>query len=442
MANIYQGRLARLRMIQEASFGTDGSGTLGNYTDIPAIMDSIKPVRDEKIVQPGHVIQRLDQRDLGIAMPRIDTKLPFTTNVETVDTKAGSGVTITQHGLGLLLECGLGGKFLGTGSTISGAASTTTVVNVTSAAGFRAGGALGIINTSVTPNKFEMREIKSITGNAITLKMALGMAPVTPGAVVYGCATYYLHNNPAGADPKYAQFLVEGYNPKDRWMFPGGALESFGISGFEPAGIPRFDWGFQHPTWLPADGVNTVANLRDSTLGLVAYTNVRLSTVRDADIRLRSLASSALPGFLNAPKINISPNVRYEALRTPGSGLLNSTCFGYRRVEVYEEPAVKLDIEAHWENDTVLDDYHAAGTLLHFNEQIGNVVTGGVPIGGVLLSIPRLQIMQAPQEIMIGGVRGKGLELYSLHDTDTTAAGGATADDTALSQAAIRFHFA
>lgn len=434
MSAIYQADLARLRFIQESGFGVDMSGTLASYKDIPARFGTLSAVRDESMVQPGHVIQRLDQRSPGVLMPRIDTKLGFQTNLETFGTKATSTVAATQHWLGLMLECGLGGKQLSTGTTISGTSSTTTVVNVTSAASFRPGGGLAIVNAAT--GKLEIRVIKSITSNAITLKMALGAAPTTAGVTVYGAATYYLHNHPAGADPLYGQFLLEGYNPKNRWMFPGGAFKSFGFSGLEPAGIPMVNWDWQHPTWLPADGTNTVANLRSADLGQATYTDINLSTVRDAFAYLRPLSSSAIPGFLHAVKVEVQPAIEYEPLRTPGGGLLGSTCFGYRRVEKMPEPPVKVMLDAHWENDTTVDDYHAAGTELAFTEQIGSTAAKG----GVLIEVPRAQIGRPPGETKIGqGIGGKAIELHALGpDNDTTEPGSPTANDSACAKAAFR----
>jgi hypothetical protein len=435
VANIYQAELARLRFLQESAYGVDGSGTLVNYDDIPGIIRTIKPKRAETMVQPGHVIQRLDQRSIGVPMPRNETEFAFDTNLETFTTKAGSAVAATQHWLGKMLECGLGGKQLSTGTTISGTGSTTTVVNVTSAASFRAGGALAIVNAST--GKLEIRVIKSIATNAITLKMALGAAPTTAGVTVYGAATYFLHNHPNGAEPIYGQFLYEGYNPYDRYMLPGGAFKSFGFSGLEPAGIPRINWVWQHPTWLPADGTNTVANLRAVDLGRATYTNINLSTVRDADCRLRPLSSSALPAFLHATKVDVAPNIVYDALRTPGGGLLGSTVSGYRRKEVYEEPVVRVSLEVHQENNSTLDDYHANATELAFTEQIGSTAAKG----GVLIEVGRMQIMEPPDWVDIGAVKGKSVVLQALDDTDATPAGGATALETALTQASLRIIF-
>ncbi len=428
MPNIYQGDLARMRFWQESSFKTDGSGTLGNYIDIPFNLRSMKMVRKEPKAQPAHAIQRLDQRSPSVLMPRIDTELTFTTNLETFGTKAGSTVAAIQHWLGLMLECGMGGKHLSTGTTIA-STSTTTVLNVTSASSMRAGGAIGV----VIGGKFLIRTIKSISTNAVTLKMALPSAPAN-GATVYGIATYYLHNNPLGADPIYGQFLLEGYNPMNRWQLPGGAFKSFGFSGLEPAQIPRINWAWQFPTWRPADGTNTAANLRSAALGRASYSDIALNTMRDSYCYLRPLSSSALPSFLHAPKVDIQPAIEYEALRTPQD---EGTCFGYRRSEVFDRPPVLVNLEAHWENDTTLDDYAGNGTELAFHLQVGSSPTKGA----ILLDVPRCEMIDPPAEISIGGVGGKSVLLHGLGpDTDTTPAGGASVNDTALAEAVWRIH--
>src|SRR5262249_47129042 len=149
---------------------------------------------------------------------------------------------------------------------------------------------------------------------------------------------------------------------------------------------------WQHPYWGPADGSYCSANLRSSALGLVAYVDTNLSTVRGADLRLRDISSSALPSFLNAPKVDVVPNtLAYEALLTPGGGsglAALSNCFGYRRIDPdTQKGAFTLNLDVHWENDTTLDDYHANATPLSFTEQVGSSIV----TGGWMLNIPRLQ---------------------------------------------------
>lgn len=432
MSLIYQGDLGRLRVCQESSYGTDMTGSFGSWVDVPANHRTITAKRIETIVQPGHLRQRLDQRDVGVQMPR-EAQFPFTTNLETISTVGGDTVTPEEGWLGMMLECGLGGKVLTTGTTIA-STSTTTSLNLTDASSHRPGAAVAVVNAA---GRIEIREIKSVASNNVVLKMALSDAPAN-GAVVFGVATYYLHNNPLGADPTYAQFAWEGYNPKDRWVFPGGAFNSFGFEGLEPKGIPRIKWDWKHPTWLPADGVAVTADLRGSALGRASYDHIGLSTVRGADYRLRVKGSSTLPALLNAPKVEVIPRVEYEALETPGGGAglcANTNCFGYRRVDGDEAP-VDVNLDVHWENDTTLDDYHEDRDILAFTAQIGTSPS----VGGSMISVPALQTRDAPAEIKIGGVRGKSLMLEALDDTEATAMAGESTADEACRRAAIRIH--
>jgi hypothetical protein len=430
---IYQGDLGRLRVRQETSYGTDMTGSMGSWADVPAVRSTAVPKRSETIVQPGHLRQRLDQRDPGVQMPR-EARFPFSTNLETISTVGGDTIAPEEGWLGVMLECGLGGKVLTTGTTIA-STSTTTSLNLTSAASHRPGAAVAIVNSA---GRIEIREIKSVAANNVVLKHALSNAPAN-GTVVFGVATYYLHNNPAGADPIYAQFAWEGYNPKDRWVFPGGAFGSFGFEGLQPKGIPRIKWDWLHPTWLKADGVEVTADLRASALARASYSHIGLSTVRGAYYYLRAKDSSSLGTPLNAPGVEVAPRIEYEALETPGGGsglCANTNCFGYRRIDQEEAP-VDVNLDVHWENDTTLDGYHDNRTILAFTAQIGTSQS----IGGSMISVPALQTKDAPEEIKIGGVRAKRLMLEALDDTEAEAMAGESADDEACRRAALRIHF-
>jgi hypothetical protein len=435
----HQFRLARLRGCQNAVFGTEV--TISSFFEIPAIIDTCEPDLVEVMEQPGHVIQRLDQRSVGVLMPKNDTRLGFQTNLETFTTKATNGVAPTKHWLGSMLEClmGTSSSRASSGTTISGTSSTTTVVNVADASTYRAGGALGIVSTA---GKLEIREIESISSNAITLKMALSNAPVTAGATVYGCYTYFLHNHPNGVASPYMQFALEGYALAHRWFLPTGAPESFGIEDFTPAGIPRLSWKWMHPSWFSANGTDTTMNLLGTlptgvALGRSTYINTVLNTNRDCDIRLRTWASSsALPTALAASKVSFKPNIKYEEVKSLGSTVLNSTVADYIRVETYPDPAIGVTYEVPMGADLTVDGYQANATLLAFTYQVGAVAARG----GVLLSVPNCQIMKKPAVIGIGGVTGRSVEMYAMQDEEAVSAGASVHDD-ALAQAAFRMHF-
>jgi hypothetical protein len=425
--------------LQESSFCTIG-GVIGNYFAIPAIIDTAtKPVLDESMEQPGHVIQRLGQRSTPILMPRNNTKFPFSTNLETYLTKAGVGVAATKHWLGAMLDGVMGASRGSTGTKTSGTGSTSTVLQVDDASTFVAGMAIAITNP--TTNLLEMRAIKSVntaaTPDTITLKMALSFTPSTDDLPVYGGYTYALHNNPDGVEPTYLQFLALGYNHYDRWVLPGGTVESFKFQNMSPGGIPRIDFGWQFPTWLPADGANGTAALQGTTLPKQTYIDTVLSTFRDTFTYLRAYGSSALPASpLQCSELNIEPNIKYEQIRSP-NGPFSSTVRGSRRIEVYPDPEVMVSFKAPAEDNADLDALQAASTELAFTQQFGATPSSG----GVFIEVPRLWIKGKPQREDQGAIRCLSVQMYAADDTESSPAGGASALDTAIAQASIKLTF-
>jgi hypothetical protein len=439
----HQFRLARLRGFQNATFGSEGS--IGSFFEIPARIDTLAPELIERMEQPGHVIQRLDQRSPGVLMPRNETRFEFKTNLETFTTKAGSGVAATKHWLGYMLEAAFGtsSSRLSTGTTISGTASTTTAINVTDASTHRAGGAIGIVNAST--GLLEIREIESVdtgaTPDQIVVKMAFGAAPTTAGVTVYGAATYFLHNHPNGVASPYMQFALEGYALAHRWFLPTGALESFTIDEFVAPTIPQLGFKWMHPSWFSANGTDTTMNLLGTLptgipLARSTYINTVLNTSRAMDLRLRDVTSSALPTQLAASKVAFKPNIKYEEIPSLASTVFSSSVSDYIRVETYPEYAVDVNYEVPMGPDLTIDAAQAAGTLFQFTAQFGSSAT----YGGVLLSVPRAQIKEKPAIIGIGGTTGRAVSLGAMQDTEAVSA-GATVHDDALAEAAFRIHF-
>jgi hypothetical protein len=208
-----------------------------------------------------------------------------------------------------------------------------------------------------------------------------------------------------------------------------------------PGAIPTIDWGWMFPTWLSADGTNGTVSSVGTTLARQTYTNTVLNTIRDCDIRLRSVAAgSALPAFFHANKISIDTTIKHSAIRSP-NGPFSSTVRGYMREEVFEEDEVKLSLQTPMENNLTYDVLQAAQGTMNFAYQIGTSATRG----GVLIDVPRLQFKQKPQRLDDSGVRNLTLELGSMLDTDATdgcvPAGGATISEIAQAEAALRIMY-
>lgn len=429
---LHQAKLGRVRGFQGGSFGAEAS--LGSFFDIPAIVDSIKPAPDEVMEQPGHVFQRLDHRAKGVPKPRLDTRFGFATNLETFTTKATDGVAATKHWKGKLLESafGTGSSRLTTGTTIA-SASTATVLNVTSATTHRAGCWVALVNAA---GLLECRRIKSISGSALTLAMALSFTP-SNGATVYGGATYFLHNHPNGVAPPYMQYIYEGYSPYDKVFFPTGVVESMSFDDMSPGALPRLQWNWQHPSWMDPDGTQTTMNLLGTDLDTATYVDTVLNTIRNADMRVRKIADgSALADFVDAAKVQITPNVKYEAYRSPG-GPFASTVRDYRRVEVFPDYAFTAQFEIPQEDSRIWDEYQADGEALNWTYQIGNDPTRGC----VCFDFPNVQILRKPAILRDKLLEERQIMIGARQDEETVAAGGATTDDKSLATCAARIIF-
>ena len=440
MSVIHQSGLGACYVLAESSFCTI-DGTLGNFTPVPAIWENALAMElEEDVEDPGHVGQRLDANVSSVLMPR-RARYPLIVPIETFTTKATDGVQAPLHWLTTILSAMMGGIYRSTGTTITGSSSTTTVLAVTDASTHRAGGCVVVLNP--TTGLWEAREIASVdtgaTPDTITLKMALSFTPAATD-VVRGAATCFLHNNPDGAAPTTLQVLGFGYNQYERFQLPGGTTGGLKVLNMQPGGFPRLDLGLQFPTWLRADGTNGTVNSEGTTLGVVTYTNTVANTVRDSDCRLRATGSATLAAssLVQATELNIEPNIVYEQLSSP-----NGPFSGNIRGAIRTDPrgpnscACKVSFLEPAEDNKKYDTYHTNRTMLAFTQQVGMLTAGGF-----MIAVPTMQTdAPGPKRDNLGAARGIRVPLSSMPDNETTAAGGASAADLALAQAAMRIHF-
>src|SRR5690242_11228553 len=132
---IYISQIKRLRIYEEpnGAFATEGS--IGAFKDTPFIEGTCTLKLNQPSQPAGHYEQHIDGYPLEIFLPR-SAELDFDINMETLDTRPSG--TAAQSALGLLLKVCMGGEALGTGSTITSGASTTSIP-LTSAAGCAVG---------------------------------------------------------------------------------------------------------------------------------------------------------------------------------------------------------------------------------------------------------------------------------------------------------------
>lgn len=420
----YPSKVQRLRAIQETTFGTEAS--LGSFFEVPIRQGSASLKVSAPVESPDHIRQYMDGRPEGVLMPR-SAILEFSVNLETFTTKAGSTVAATNGWLGQMLEAALGGKSIGTGTTVAGAGATVTVVPLTTHTSLHSGCAIGFATGA--GGALECREIKSKSGGDHTLKLALTGAPAN-GSTCYGAASYFADPYMTGSSAKSLQFFAEGMNPNDRWLLLGGGLESLTLET-GPGTIPqaKFSWKFAQFLYADASGAplgTATIDTTGDTLGLATYTNVNTLVVKDSEFRSQTNGTTTLSGSLiHASVIEYKPNVSWVAHKTPG-GIQTVKQW----VRTHNPPVISGSFVIPYEDNTW---FTARDTLLDkmMSYQIGSSAT----TGAILISAPTCQITDVQQED-IDGIIGLRVSWEGRNDSDVTAVSG----QEPVAHSAFRIH--
>lgn len=296
----------RLRVLSESTFATDGTGSLGSYTEVPAIEGTISAQVMIDSIDDGSLVQHLygyREETLG----KRSATLAFTMNLAPTGTAAGSATAAVQGALGLILKAVMGVESLGTGTTFTGG--TAVVPTVTSAAGFTVGSAIGWANAS---GVLETREIESISGTSITLKHAFSGAP-SNAQIAYSCATYAFAQDPTES----LQFLLSGVESDDRWLLLGGQCTgmtlAFDLTG---AAMPKVTFNFQFANWLTS--AETAGSVTGS-IGTSTYTNYSPIVGFAGDCRVYTVATSTFSTStrVHCSAIAFNPKVTFVPVTSP-----------------------------------------------------------------------------------------------------------------------------
>lgn len=416
-------RVRRIRIAQEpaGSFGTEIS--IGSFRDLPAREDSVKLLMPDPTESPMILQQHLFGYPSKVLMPKLGSGIDFATNVSALTSRAGSTVLAASTLLpdALVWSTAFGGSFEGTGTTIA-TTSSTTVLNVTSAAGLREGGALAC--ATGPGGALECRTIKTIASNVVTLKLALSSIPAV-ASIVYAPYTIYM-NALDGSQQTSLQAAVEGIGTGDRWLFKGGQLKSAPTLELQPATIPKLTTSWNFAGWYKADGTNTTMNLTSAALADQDYSSTGINAVYDSEFRIWAHGSTTLAGtFVDAPSLSISPQIKYGPHKTPG---------GYNTIKQWvmlrpDGPPVTGEFKLPYEGTTWIDLLEAR-TDLQLTFQIGSTVSKGA----VLFDIPRMSLDDFGRD-ELDGLAGQTLKWYGRLDNQTTSS------STNLQKTAFRVHF-
>lgn len=403
----------RLRVLSEASFAADGTGTLGNYTDVPMregsgtmtlMIDSLDP--------QTQVQSRVEYREEVLG--KRSATLQFTLNLAPTGTAAASGISAVQGALGLLLKATYGGETLGTGTTFTGG--TATVPTVTSAAGFLAGGAIAWTNGS---GVLEVREIESIAANSITLKHAFSAAP-TNAQVAYAAATYSFTEDPQES----LQFIVEGVEAQDRWVLLGGQAVGGVTLAVDPSGaaLPSIQFSLTFAKWL--DSTECAGSIT-STLGTASYTNYNPIVGQAGELRAFVVGASTLTtsSVVHCSALSFAPKVVFVPVTSPSG---TNTIYRWRAGRVM--PPVEGSFTTFFEDYTWWSA-RAAKSDYDIAYQMGQAAGSTV-----VITAPTVQIVN-PQRVADGNqLAGQAVAFKGRRDTDTGAS------TTALAKSPTRIH--
>jgi hypothetical protein len=412
--------VGRVRADEEANGSFCAEATLGSMEDVPYVEGSLKVEMDRPFETPKLIQQHIDGYPSKVPMPRrgkasMQLNLRGTTARGTGALTSANVVPLGRH----LFKIGMGAATFGTGTTIA-STSTSTVLNLTSAAGLSEGGAL--VCATGAGGALECREIKTISTNQVTLKLPLSSAP-SNGSTVYSCVTFSL-GNLDGSTVTSLQLLVEGWDTGDRWLLKGGQLASPPKFNLQPGTIPTVDFDFMFADHKKADGSETTMN-PNSALADQAYSDASIVAVMDSELRIHTHGVSTLSvTSVDASDINVVPNIAYIPQLTPG-GTNNIKQWVRARPN---GPAVTGDFLLPYES-AAWRTLRDAETSLGFFYQVGSSTTSG----GFMVSVPHIVVDNFQRED-VGGIAGQRVSWYARLDNQTNT------NSTALQKSALRLH--
>lgn len=413
--------IRRLRASQEAagSFGTEIS--ISNFNDIYAIEDGVKLSLNRPMESPGINQQHLDGTPSKVFLAK-SAQLDFATNLSacTVRAPAGHHTPSTHVRDGDLWHVAMGGRVASDGVTVA-SASSSSVFTLNTGHGLAEGCCVAL--PTGTGGALEMRVVKTVSTNTITVKMALSSTP-TSGMICYGTTSYFM-DHLDGSTVKSLQMTYEGQSTLDKWLLRGGQLQSPPSLELNPGGIPKAKWSWMFAGYNKANGVDATMNL--NTFGDQNLTDAGINAVVDSELRIVGAATTALTSTLvHAPQITVTPAMKYVAHKSP-AGLNNIVGW----VRDHTGPVVTVEFVVPYQDDTWFTRRDAE-TPLAFYYQIGMTVAGG----GVLIDIPNCYVDDVQRD-SVDNIAALRVTMYARLDAYTTT----NSNTSAVQKSAMRLHF-
>lgn len=421
------GNVMRFSSDVEATVGVDpGAET---YLDHRLIAGTFAPRQlGRKLLPDMTVVSRLHDRNQPLFGSLDGLGFNASLYLEGLSAALATGSTYThpQNNIAELLDCMMGGNSGGAGTTelSSGSSTTSITVQVGHGARFTKGGAC-IING-------EMRAIKNVAGDTLTLKHALSAAP-TNGQAIYNCGTFFLDEDNVGNDGNTMIFQILGMLSGDQWVYRGCAGTFTIDAGIDQ--LVKLNLNIQAATGA-VPGASATPKTSGLTLAGAAYVGGGPLPAVTGQVQWQDVGTTTRK-ILSADRFTIDPGIRLvPELALEGV----ETKLRYRMIR--QAAKVTLEFNAYRgatngaDFDLMWTDYNARTPKMCLI-QLGNApIVGGVGTGVVGIEFPRLYFTGPPERISGGedGLVRVRVNLEADEDTDITT------PTTDIHYSAVRVH--
>jgi hypothetical protein len=421
-------RERRTRIGLESAFGTTPAGSFPNVmTPILAIGDDlIVDGANEELLAVADERVRRDDNPLPVHGIRIASKVGnlscYLKATKTANqlTAAGVAGSLTPR---ILLQHAMGAEHADVGTTISGTASTTTVLNVTSAATFKKGTFIAV----QVGSEMEWAKVLDIdtgaTPDTITIAPALSAAPATNGTIVrnlYNYAPAESHSNSLTV-----QQAIVG-DSTAQWTYNGcyGDL----AFAFEIAKLPKVTTSLTATNYTgPSSQGLSTAQASDEMGASFAWTP---SVYVAANVTNASTVDRATR--LPCESMGFERGNTWELVRDPGA-----TQTVHSVVNVGGRPeACKATIRTRFDSDWHTGFTADTSYQIVYAQRIGTGTTASFWI----VEVPDARLMMEPKPVKVGERLYFDLAFHGLQDPTVTLASETGTDlDLILATSRIAF---
>lgn len=371
-------KLGSLFVKAESSFSVDPDTDGSSYLQVPAI--DVKWDPSQNVIE-REVVRSTLGKSISSKPGQKGGKLTFKVPVAGLYTGAGDGVTgVLPTWLTPLFEASGTVTAAGVGTTVSGGSSTTTSVDLTSAAGISAGTHVMISN--------EIRLVTAKSGSTITVTPALSSAP-SNGTVVYSGVSVVLDVNSATHEPTTVAFVWKSDGDEETIL---GCAGTWKIENFDAGARAMISFEFQANTW---DNTTNKSSLPTTfpTLTTEILAQRSSGATKGSALYWGSTATAvATAGVAFDPGLTLAPK--------PNVGGIEG-----RAGWVVTAENARMSVKPYSAQTTYRTDF-VTPTLRTAHLQVGSASEAAFAV-----SMQQAQIVDLPKESDIGGIRAHELVL-------------------------------